>query len=354
MLFLNTLQVNAADWGTTAFSDSFTLYASADSCWYSYSTTATNLVYPNAYQINGGLHVEIPISLQVATSSIDSEIFSTGYLRMAIGNFTYSFSNFTASNVCLKTDEGDLLIAFPRTNFWSNQVNSEYTKRLSPDGAYLIFNCYLSADLVFSDGRTASNTYQINQGTFSYSCIFGYGATSSSSASMPVVDSGANQSLNSISQSSQAIETSVTSDTGGGLLATIKNFFGSFFSNIINSFISLFVPSSDFFSDWFDDVNTLLSDKLGMLYAPFDLLISTLQAVYSADSTESGIPFPGIEWDGTYLVEPFTFYFSSLGQQFNDLREAVYFGTDVIFLFAFLYLLQKKIALVITGSEVNG
>lgn len=194
--------------------------------------------------------------------------------------------------------------------------------------------------------------------TFSLSAGYTFGSLSTdeyvSNASTVTSDPVAQESLNNIESSSQAIETSVTSDTGGGLLATIKNFFGGFFSNLINSILGLFVPDSTYFSTWFDNLNTLLSDKLGMLYAPFDLLISTLNAVYSADTTEPGITFPGITWDGETVIAPYTFYFSSLGTDFQNLRDAVYFGTDVVLLFAFLHLLQKKIALVITGSEVNG
>lgn len=158
-----------------------------------------------------------------------------------------------------------------------------------------------------------------------------------------------------LTQSSQAIEESVTSETGTGLLATIKNFFGSFFSNIINSFISLFVPSSDYFSTWFENLNDLLSEKLGMLYAPFDFIISILNSVYSADTSEPSIPFPAITWDGTTLVSAQNLKFSELlGDNYSTLQGYVYFGTDTVLLFAFLYLLQRKIALILTGSEANG
>lgn len=175
-----------------------------------------------------------------------------------------------------------------------------------------------------------------------------------SNAGTVVTDPQIHNDLSNLNDSTNAIEESVTSDTGGGILATIKNFFGGFFSNLINSILGLFVPSSDYFSTWFSNLNTLLSDKLGMLYAPFDLLISTLNAIYSADTSEPGIVFPGFDWDGETVIEPYTFYFSSLGEKFQNLRDAVYFATDVVLLFAFLHLLQKKIALVITGSEVNG
>lgn len=167
----------------------------------------------------------------------------------------------------------------------------------------------------------------------------------------PVVDYGVNNELKDLNESTEAIEQSVTSDTGGGILATIKNFFGSFFQNVFDTLVSVFVPEDGFFSDWFDRLNTLLSEKLGMLYAPFDLLITTLNAIMNADTTDTGIPFPGIQWEDTYLVEPFTFYFSSLGDTFTDLQGYVYFATDTVLLFAFLYLLQNKIRLILEGYE---
>lgn len=179
-----------------------------------------------------------------------------------------------------------------------------------------------------------------------------YQATVGSSV---VSDTVAHEIQQSTLESSQAIEESVTSDTGTGLLATIKNFFGSFFSNIINSFISLFVPSSDYFSTWFENLNDLLSDKLGMLYSPFDFIISILNSVYSADTSEPSIPFPAIIWDGTTLVSAQNLKFSEiLGDNYSTLQGYVYFGTDTVLLFAFLYLLQRKIALILTGSEANG
>ena len=142
-------------------------------------------------------------------------------------------------------------------------------------------------------------------------------------------------------------ELSEMNDTAEDTNTKITDFFGSFFDNLLH----IFVPEDGYFSTWFDKVNTLLSDKLGMLYAPFDLVISTLQAIYNADSTESGIPFPGIKWDNTWLVEPFTFTFASLGESFDELREKVYFATDTVLVFTFLLLLQSKVKLILEGHE---
>lgn len=126
-----------------------------------------------------------------------------------------------------------------------------------------------------------------------------------------------------------------------------KSFFDGFFDNLLH----IFVPEDGYFSQWFNRVNSLLSDKLGMLYAPFDLVITTLQAIYTADNTESGIPFPGIQWEDTWLIEPFTFTFASLGNAFDDLRDKVYFATDTVLVLTFLMLLQSKVKLILEGHE---
>lgn len=161
-----------------------------------------------------------------------------------------------------------------------------------------------------------------------------YVSPSSAPPSTPVTDVQANQNLSNIQS-----DTSTTASNTGGILSKITEFFGSFFSNLIG----IFVPEEGYFSDWFTRLNTLLAVKLGMLYAPFDLLIQVLTSILNADDSFVGIPFPGIEWDGQYLVEPFTFTFSSLGDVYTDLQGYVYFGTDVILLLAFFGLLQDKI-----------
>lgn len=160
--------------------------------------------------------------------------------------------------------------------------------------------------------------------------------------------SSSNTVITSESNSQEILEESrEQTETGHNIFNSITDFFGNFFSNLIG----VFVPEDGFFSDWFNRLNTLLSDKLGMLYAPFDMLISTLQSIYSADSSSAGIPFPGIKWGDTWLIEPFTFTFDSLGSDFSDLREKVYFGTDTVLIFTFLILLQKKVRLILEGHE---
>ena len=203
---------------------------------------------------------------------------------------------------------------------------------------------YLEFDLgVYHSGYQADPSIFISGGGIEMD----FRSATESEISAAAVEVTSNQ-LDSIADSSAAIEESVTSDTGGGLLATIKSWFGSFFSNLIG----VFVPEDGFFTDWFSRVNSLLSAKLGMLYAPFDLIISILTAVYGSSGTFTGIPIPEIAWEGTVLIPAQTLTFQNLlGNHFSTLQGYVYFGTDVVLLWAFLVLLQRKITLIFRGSE---
>lgn len=170
--------------------------------------------------------------------------------------------------------------------------------------------------------------------------------------SVNVSDSITQQELHDLNESTDAIEDSTTNPNGGGILGTIKNFFGGFFGWLKDLLLGLFIPDSDYFSTWFSNLNNLLSVKLGMLYAPFDLLITVLNAVYSSSTDFSGVPFPEIRWGDTVLIASQNLTFSSLlGEHFSEIQGYVYFATDVVFLFAFLLLLQRKISLILRGHE---
>lgn len=160
------------------------------------------------------------------------------------------------------------------------------------------------------------------------------------------------QELNQLNESTEQIEDSVTNPNGGGILGTIKDFFGGFFNWLKDLLLGLFIPDDDYFSSWFTNLNNLLADKLGMLYAPFDLLITVLNAVYSSSTDFSGVPFPEIRWGDTVLIGSQNLTFSSLlGDHFSEIQGYVYFATDVVLLFAFLTLLERKISLILRGHE---
>lgn len=128
-------------------------------------------------------------------------------------------------------------------------------------------------------------------------------------------------------------------ETSKGILGKITDFFGSFFENLKG----LFVPEDGYFSDFFTRLNDFFSKKLGMLYAPIDMFITFLNTIKDASSTDSGITFPELAWDGTVIIPETKFSFSTITKDFPDLQEKIYFVTDVILVGAVLWLLQVKL-----------
>ena len=128
-------------------------------------------------------------------------------------------------------------------------------------------------------------------------------------------------------------------ETNKGILGNITDFFGSFFENLKG----LFVPEDGYFSDFFTRLNDFFSEKLGMLYAPIDMFITFLNTIKDASSTDSGITFPELAWDGTVIIPETKFSFSTITKDFPDLQEKIYFVTDVILVGAVLWLLQIKL-----------
>lgn len=125
------------------------------------------------------------------------------------------------------------------------------------------------------------------------------------------------------------------------MLAWITGFFDNLVSSVVDALTSLFLPRDGFFEEWFNSLNDFLSEKLGLLYAPIDIFVSVLQAIADADGSFSGIPFPEIEWDGTVLVSAQTVEFP---EGFDELRNKIYFVTDVMMIGAVLWLFERKLS----------
>lgn len=101
-----------------------------------------------------------------------------------------------------------------------------------------------------------------------------------------------------------------TNETTKGIFASIKEFFGSFFQNLINAVIGLFVPSAEEMSDLFDQLNQFFSDRFGFLYAPFDYMIKLMQVFLSSTGT-TGLTLPGFTIMGYEVWGNLTYDLSS-------------------------------------------
>ena len=352
MLFLNTLQVNAASGsGTKSGSVTFTIYpVSGD-------TYATPTVFSYTYTDSGsrgsgsgtitytsGSHqyYELDFSLPIDIYIPDYDSYSK-YCWVYIGGLSVSSSLGSISNPYLEFED--------RVNPPTFGVaKSQY---LSYDNGSAIFDLKPIVHGHLSYARTNYNSVEPLNFTVYYSMSWGVGDTSEdfyNNTTKPTVDRGTHEKLDSLNETA-----TTTSETTTSIFDSITDFFGSFFENIINALKSLFIPEDGYFTSWFDRLNTLLEQKLGMLYAPFGLVIDLLLAIMQADTSEGGIPIPelSIDIDGqTYVIlQAQTFTFASLGERFNDLRDKVYFATDTVIIFAFLMLLQAKVRHIICDYE---
>lgn len=132
-------------------------------------------------------------------------------------------------------------------------------------------------------------------------------------------------------------------ETSKNIFDKISDFFSGFFTGIINALKSVFIPEDGFFQDFFTRLNDFFSQKLGMLYAPIGFFVDIMTAIGNADSVDPGIPFPGIKWNDTYLIEPQIISLSAYAKEFPELQEKLYFVTDLIMIGAVLYLVQNKL-----------
>lgn len=112
---------------------------------------------------------------------------------------------------------------------------------------------------------------------------------------------------------------------------------------IIEGLKGLFIPSNEYFSTVFNDLNDFFKDKFGFLYTPVDLLIRFINLFSSANAEFTGIPFPELSWDGHVLLEAQTVQFDILQlDAFKNVQQKLYFLTDLMMIGALLALIHKK------------
>lgn len=118
-------------------------------------------------------------------------------------------------------------------------------------------------------------------------------------------------------------------ETNKGIFETIKsivNFLNPFSKDffvyqlielLINMLKSLFVPSDDFFSNWFNDLNSWLGDRFGILYFPVEIVLDFLNRIGSMSVNSDyilHIPNVSIDFFGNNVI-----FISSFDYDFNSL-----------------------------------
>lgn len=185
-----------------------------------------------------------------------------------------------------------------------------------------------------------------------------------------VSDSGTQQELQDLNETQESIKetTEDTNETTHSIFDSISDFFGSFFSNLIG----VFVPEDGYFSTWFNRVNTLLTNKLGILYYPFSVIIDIFTRLNTAlsDAQQNTCPIYIPELGITIQGHRYVFlerqtvdlinYNIQLGNA--DTSNSSMFGltsliwvvrrfTSLVLVIAFLNMCVSKVKLIMRGSE---
>lgn len=106
----------------------------------------------------------------------------------------------------------------------------------------------------------------------------------------------------------------------------------------------LIIPSNEYFSNWFRDLNDWFSARLGFLYTPIDVLFKFCDGFLSADSSIPSIPVPSLSWDGVVFLDAQTVTFEWVqSPAFKPLQEKLYFVGNCAWVFMLLSLLHRKL-----------
>lgn len=114
-------------------------------------------------------------------------------------------------------------------------------------------------------------------------------------------------------------------------------------SGLLDGLKGLFIPDAEYFTGLFNELNEFFSQKFGFLYTPIELLFNLLDVFMSASTDNAKLVFPGFTIMGQTVWTDIEFDLGAfIKQNFPVLQSALFFGSDMLLLFAFLDLLYAK------------
>lgn len=142
-------------------------------------------------------------------------------------------------------------------------------------------------------------------------------------------------------------------NTDGNILDSLMDWLASLINALKAMFISLFVPSPTFFTEYFNRVSTFVGDKLGIFGFPLEVLymfVNSYLDIPDAGDVVINVPALNVNILGdTFTLFPaYTFDFNSIFNLsgFGTIRAIYLTVVDCIVIFGLLYLLYVK------GNEV--
>ena len=115
---------------------------------------------------------------------------------------------------------------------------------------------------------------------------------------------------------------------------------------LLNLFKSVFIPSDDFLSNYFNDLFDWFTDRLGFLGYPVELFVDILNRILNINFADPVINIPDIPepFTGELLIHSTTFNFNDLLE--NDVLKTVHdiylILVDAVIIFALVNLAKNK------------
>lgn len=118
---------------------------------------------------------------------------------------------------------------------------------------------------------------------------------------------------------------------------TQKNFFTSFFDNITETILGIFIPSNEEMGGLFGQLNDFFSETFGFLYYPFELIVKFIETLSGDGATT--LTLPGFEIMGHTVWEPMSIDLSE-NSIVTDVFGYVRIGTSILLSMAFISYLR--------------
>lgn len=118
-----------------------------------------------------------------------------------------------------------------------------------------------------------------------------------------------------------------------------KNFFGSFFQNLVDSVLGLFVPDKEGMADLFAQLDDFFNEKFGFLYYPFDVFFEFVNMITS-NTAEAVITLPGFSIMGHVVWEDITYNFGRV-TLLQTIAEYTRMGSGALIVFGFIDYLRR-------------
>lgn len=153
-------------------------------------------------------------------------------------------------------------------------------------------------------------------------------------------------------------------ETSKGIWGTLKDllsFINPFSENffvyklidlLINALKSLFIPSNDFLSNYFEELKNWFSDRLGFLSYPLELILDILNRILNINFEEPIIQIPNFVEPSTneVIINSRTYNLNSLLENniFKTCHDVYFILVDAVIVFGLVNLLKHKLEEVFT------